>query len=356
MKRARSRSGHRTSLDVKLESSALAMDEVVVVGYGTIKKADLSGSIASVGGDKLSRVRATSVSQALQGSMSGVQVTRTGSMPGAGATIRVRGITTIGRQRPARHHRRRAGLALDGCRRHREHHRAPRMPPRLRSTAPCGGRRGARDDKRAKEGSLNIEYAGNFGMVKHTRYPSSVDYRRYMEITNETTWNDGGNLVDGQYPVYSKEFIDNYEHYHRENPNLYPITDWKRWLINDSAPTMKHNITMSYGNKSIRSMATVGYNSVDALYDHRSYEQITARINNDLKITKWLSASINASYRRNISKNTVVNPLTAAYLYAPLWTPVWTDGPHQRRPRRHEHLCPYALRRFQQCVERLPDR
>lgn len=158
-------------------------------------------------------------------------------------------------------------------------------------------------------------------MVKHTRYPSSVDYRRYMEITNETTWNDGGNLVDGQYPVYSKEFIDNYEHYHRENPNLYPITDWKRWLINDSAPTMKHNITMSYGNKSIRSMATVGYNSVDALYDHRSYEQITARINNDLKITKWLSASINASYRRNISKNTVVNPLTAAYLYAPLWTP-----------------------------------
>lgn len=318
--------GNRTSLDVKLESSTLAMDEVVVVGYGTIKKADLSGSIASVGGDKLSRVRATSVTQALQGTMPGVQVTRTGSMPGAGATIRVRGITTIGDSDPL--------VIIDG------------VPGSLSmdvddiesitvlkdaASASIYGARAAAGvvlvtTKRAKEGALNIEYSGNFGVVKPTAFPGTVDYRRYMEITNETTWNDGGNLVDGQYPVYSKEFIDNYESYHRENPNLYPIADWKSYLVNNSAPTMKHNITMSYGNKSIKTLATLGYNSADALYDHRSHEQITARLNNDLKITKWLSASINASYRRNISKNSVINPLSAAHLYAPLWTPVWTDG------------------------------
>ena len=89
---------------------------------------------------------------------------------------------------------------------------------------------------------------------------------------------------------------------------------------------MKHNVTMSYGNKVIKSMATLGYTSADALYDHRSHTQITARVNNDLKVTKWLSANVDASYRRGIQKNTVVNPLTAAYLYAPLWSPVYSDG------------------------------
>ena len=318
--------GNRTSLDVKLESSSLAMDEVVVVGYGTIKKADLSGSVANVAGDKLSRIKATSVSQALQGSMPGVQVTRTGSMPGASATIRVRGITTIGDSDPL--------VIIDG------------VPGTLSmdvddvesitvlkdaASASIYGARAAAGvvlvtTKRAKEGQLNIEYSGNFGVVKPTEFPGTVDYKRYMEITNETTWNDGGNVVTGQYPVYTKEFIDNYMDYHRSDPDLYPLADWKSYLINNSAPTMKHNVTMSYGNKAIKSMATLGYTSADALYDHRSHTQITARINNDLKVNKWLSANVDASYRRGIQHNTVVNPLTAAALYAPMWSPVYSDG------------------------------
>ena len=217
--------GNRTSVDVKLENSTLAMDEVVVVGYGTIKKADLSGSVANVAGDKLSRVRATSVSQALQGSMPGVQVTRTGSMPGASATIRVRGITTIGESDPL--------IIIDG------------VPGNLNldvddiesisvlkdaASASIYGARAAAGvvlvtTKRAKEGQLNIEYSGDFGVVKPTAFPGTVDYKRYMEITNETTWNDGGNVVSGQYPVYTQEFIENYMDYHKSNPDLYPLPD-----------------------------------------------------------------------------------------------------------------------------------
>lgn len=318
--------GSRTSLDVKLENSSLSMDEVVVVGYGTIKKADLSGSVANVAGDKLSRVQATSVSQALQGSMPGVQVTRTGSMPGASATIRVRGVTTIGDSDPL--------IIIDG------------VPGTLSmdvddiesisvlkdaASASIYGARAAAGvilvtTKRAKEGSLNVEYSGSFGVVKPTEFPGTVDYRRYMEITNEISWNDGGNLVTGQYPVYSREFIDNYRDYHRSNPDLYPLADWKGYLIKNSAPTMKHNVSMSYGNNVVRTMASLGYTSADALYNHRSHTQITARVNNDLKVTKWLSANVDASYRRGISENPVVNPISAGYLYAPLWSPVYADG------------------------------
>lgn len=318
--------GSRTVLDVKLAASMLSMDEIVVVGYGTIKKADLSGSISNVSGDKLARIQATSVSQALQGSMPGVQVTRVGSMPGGSATIRVRGVTTIGDSDPL--------IIVDG------------VPGSLSmdvddiesitvlkdaASASIYGARAAAGvvlvtTKRAKEGALNIEYSGNFGVVTPTEFPGTVNYKRYMEITNEVAWNDSGNPVGNQYPVYTKEFINNYKSYHDANPNLYPLTDWKSYLIKNSAPTMNHNISLSYGNKSVRSMASLGYNSEDALYDNRSHEQITARVNNDLKVSKWLSASVDGSYRRGISKNPVVNPISAGYLYAPLWSPVYADG------------------------------
>ena len=90
----------RSTFDIILEEDTQALDEIVVVGYGTARKIDLSGSVANVGGEQLSAIRSTSVSQALQGSMPGVQVTRSNSMPGAAATIRVRGITTIGDSDP----------------------------------------------------------------------------------------------------------------------------------------------------------------------------------------------------------------------------------------------------------------
>lgn len=317
----------RTTVNIVLEEDTQSLDEVIVVGYGTVKKADLSGSVASVSGDKLSAVRSTSVSQALQGSMPGVQVTRSNSMPGASATIRVRGITTIGDSDPL--------IIVDG------------VPGSLSmdvddiesisvlkdaASASIYGARAASGviivtTKRAKEGMLSIDYSGTMGFVTPSAFPGTVNHKRYMEMINEISWNDGGNL-DGENnknSIYTRDFIDNYEMNHRENPNKYPLADWKSYLIKDTAPTMKHNISMRYGNNVIKSMATMGYESTDALYNNRTYNAFTARINNDLKFNKYLSTSVDASYRRGISENPVVNPLRAAYLYAPLWSPVWSD-------------------------------
>lgn len=318
----------RTTFDIVLEEDTQALDEVIVVGYGTVRKVDLSGSVASVSGDKLSAIRSTSVSQALQGSMPGVQVTRSNSMPGASATIRVRGITTIGDSDPL--------IIVDG------------VPGSLSmdvddiesisvlkdaASASIYGARAASGviivtTKRAKEGMLNIDYSGTMGFVTPSAFPGTVNHTRYMEMINEISWNDGGNMDGDQnkYSIYSRDFIDNYEMNHRENPNRYPLADWKSYLIKDTAPTMKHNVSMSYGNDVIKSMATMGYESTDALYNNRNYNAFTARVNNDLKFNDYLSATVDASYRRGVSENTVANPLRAAYLYAPLWSPVWADG------------------------------
>lgn len=92
--------GKRNRIDVVLREDAKLLDEVVVVGYGTVKKKDLTGAVANVDGGKLAALQSTGLAQSLQGSMPGVQVTRTSGLPGADATIRVRGITTIGDSSP----------------------------------------------------------------------------------------------------------------------------------------------------------------------------------------------------------------------------------------------------------------
>lgn len=85
----------KTTINVTLESSAIALDEVVAVGYGTSRRRDVTGSVASVKADDLSKVPTSDVSQALAGRVAGVQVTQSEGQPGAGVSIRVRGGISI---------------------------------------------------------------------------------------------------------------------------------------------------------------------------------------------------------------------------------------------------------------------
>jgi TonB-linked SusC/RagA family outer membrane protein len=83
------------SIDAVLLEEATALDETVVIGYGSVKKKDLTGAVASVSGDKLKETIATSVNQMLQGKVAGVQITANSGAPGAASSIRVRGINSI---------------------------------------------------------------------------------------------------------------------------------------------------------------------------------------------------------------------------------------------------------------------
>jgi TonB-linked SusC/RagA family outer membrane protein len=86
---------NRTVVDVSLEEDIRSLDEVVVVGYGTVKKSDLTGSVSSVKGDAFKDMPVTSVDQALQGRAAGVQVTQSSAAPGGGLSVRVRGANSL---------------------------------------------------------------------------------------------------------------------------------------------------------------------------------------------------------------------------------------------------------------------
>src|SRR5689334_2783235 len=92
--------GERTTINITLEADVTALEEVVVIGYGTVRKSDLTGSVASIKADELVKLPFASPTQALQGKIPGVQVISNSGAPGAGSTVRIRGVGTIGAASP----------------------------------------------------------------------------------------------------------------------------------------------------------------------------------------------------------------------------------------------------------------
>lgn len=233
------------------------LGEVVVVGYGTQKKSDLTGAVATIGGRDLANRRTANVSQALQGQVSGVMVTRNNSAPGSSANIRIRGITTIGDSNPL--------IIMDGVPVNSIDHINPNDIENISvlkdaASASIYGSRAAAGvilvtTKRAKKGELSLNYNFEYGTEVPTRIPEYVDVTRYMGMVNELRWNDNGN--DGnEYPLYPQDMVDNYMDLNASNPDLYPNTDWVGLILKKSAPRQRHSLDISGGTDAIRTKAS----------------------------------------------------------------------------------------------------
>jgi TonB-linked SusC/RagA family outer membrane protein len=318
----------KNTINIVLQEATIGIEEVVAIGYGTMKKKDLTGSISTVDGARIAERQATQLSQALQGSMPGVMVTRSNSEPGAGATIRVRGITTIGDSNPL--------VIVDGVPVSNINDVNPNDIQDISvlkdaASASIYGARAAAGvvlitTKRAKTGQLNMEYNTSFGIEKPTDFPEVVGAQRYLEMSNEQTWNDAGNNPGGEYSVYSKEEVDNWLEWNKTNPNRYPVTDWVDLLMNDYAPRQGHQFSVTHGGEKIKSKASVNYEKIGALYDHKDYERISSRVNNQITINDYLSANLDFSFNSSISRSPVDNPVYDAIRYAPVYAALWDDG------------------------------
>ncbi|TDE17175.1 TonB-dependent receptor [Dyadobacter psychrotolerans] len=330
--------GNQTALSIKMTPEDRSLKEVVVVGYGTVKKKDLTGAVSTVQGDMIANRKTTQISQALQGSMPGVMVTRSNSAPGATASIRVRGVTTIND----------AGanplIILDGVPVDDINSINPNDVDNISvlkdaASASIYGSRAAAGvilvtTKRAKDGQLNLDYTFEYGIEKATRLPTYVGAQRYMQLTNELRWNDNGNGAN-QYPAFAKDLIDNYPQLHQENPDQYPDTDWRKMILNNSAPRRSHILSISGAGKTLRSRVSFGYDKSDGLYDGRSYERITARVNNDITINKYLSATVDMNFRRAFSTqpvsdvrtpNAMTYPIVRMGMMPAIFAAEWSDG------------------------------
>lgn len=317
----------QTTFNIVMEEEVIGLQEVVAIGYGTMRKSDLTGAIASVTGDVLAERKTVQLSQALQGAIPGVMVTRDNNAPGSTATIRIRGITTIGDSSPL--------IIVDGVPVDNINNVNPNDIQDISvlkdaASAAIYGARAAGGvilvtTKRAKPGELTLTYNADFGIETPTALPEMVDVIRFMEMENEMRWNDNGN-IGTEYPTYPKEVIENYYQLHAEDPNRYPITDWMDLILEPYAPRQSHVIGISAGTNAIRTKASIAYDKMDGLYQSRSYQRITARINNDATINKRMNASLDFYWKRSISDQPSIDPMYYGMLSAPVYPAVWSDG------------------------------
>lgn len=282
-------------MDIILVEETELLEEVVVVGYGTIRKKDLTGATSNIRGDNLSARKTTQLSTALQGSTSGVLVTRSNSSPGAGASkIQIRGVTTIGNSSPL--------IIVDGVPYENINDINVNDVESMSilkdaASASIYGSRAASGvilitTKRASERDLKLSYNFEYGLEIPTTQPKQVPFQRYLEMANELKYND--NPSGGLYSLYSEEQVKSWVANNTTDPDNFPITDWYDLLVKGAAPRQTHALNITGGSKSVKTMASFSFDKIDGLFKDAelNYKRYLVRVNNDVKISKYWNASL----------------------------------------------------------------
>lgn len=279
-------------LNVILKEDSKTLSEVVVVGYGTQKKANLSGSVAMVDSKELENRPIQNVSSGLQGLMPGVAITGTNGAPGQDAgKIRVRGIGTLNEAGPY--------ILVDGI----ETGTLSAVNPNdiesisvLKDAASAAiyGSKAANGvvlitTKRGKTGQTKISYSGYLSFQNATNMIERMGSYEYASLLNQALEAEG----------MSKRFNDTeLQKFKDGNDPLYPDTDWYD-LAYKTGVQHRHNVNINGGSENVKYMASLGYLNQTGILPNAGREQFNARTNLDMKINKRLSARMNLSFIKN---------------------------------------------------------
>ena len=278
------------ALNVILKEDNMNLEEVVVVGYGTQKKANLTGSVANVNNKLIESRPITSVSAGLQGLLPGVTVTQRSGQPGAdNGTIRVRGTGTFNAADPM--------VIVDGVESTMNDIDANDIESisvlKDAASSAIYGSKAANGvilitTKRGKAGQSQVNYSGLFGWQSATELPEYATSAEYAELTNLALKNNGfpARYTDAEI----QKFRDG------SDPYNYANTDWQDLLYTESGFQTQHNVSINGGTEQMRYMASVGYQGQEGLIRHANKDQYNMRLNLDGKPKNWLETSFSMSY------------------------------------------------------------
>ena len=317
----------RAMIEISLKSDNV-LEETVVIGYGTVKKKDLTGAVAAINGENLAAKKTTTLSTALQGTMSGVLVQRNGNAPGAAASsIRVRGITTIDNSSPL--------IIVDGVQCsdidyvNSNDVQSVSVLKDAAAASIYGSKAAAGviliTTKRGEAANISLSYSGEVGWEIPTTQPEMVGVTRFLEMSNELLYND--NNAAGFFQLYTADQVKNWVEYNKTDPNNYPITNWRELILKENALRHSHNVSVSGGNKSVRTKASITYDDVDGLYGNRQFQRWMLRTNNDFTIIKdMLSASLDINIRRGKNTRPIYDPFDTMRMMPAVYAATWSDG------------------------------
>ncbi len=279
-----------TNPSIVLTSIDQKMEEVVVVGYGSQRKVDLTGAVSSVSVNDMTKRQVAQTSLALQGLIPGVSVTQRSGQPGAdGGTISIRGKTTLGNNN--------ALILVDGIEMGINNIDANMIESisvlKDAASAAIYGSRAANGvilitTKRAKVDKFSVSYDGYVGKQSPIDLPHMVNAIDHMRMTNQAYTNLG------KSPLYSEAYISEYIKNMGTDPDKYPDTDWIGQTLTNNGLIQNHYVTLSGGSKRVRTIANIGYLDQNGIIENSNFKRYTVRLNNDLEISTKLRAQIDA--------------------------------------------------------------
>ncbi|MCF2442723.1 TonB-dependent receptor [Dyadobacter sp. CY345] len=314
--------GNKSNIDITLKNDTKALEEVVVVGYGTAKKATLTGSVVAVKGTELEKAPSANLSNTLGGRLPGVSTVQASGEPGYdGSAIRIRGTNSLGNSN--------ALIVVDGV--PNRSGGLDRLNPAdiesisvLKDAAAAiyGSRAGNGviliTTKRGKSGKPQLSYDMNIGMGQPAILPKMSSAAEYATIRNELQiydnlpsgqWNgalQGFNTAGNYTRTDTKDVLtatfqpDDIQKFRDgSDPLLHPNTDWYGEVIRKWSPQQRHNVQLMGGSENINYLASLGYINQDGNYVNSAtgYKQYDMRLNLDTKINKYLKAKIGMALR-----------------------------------------------------------
>lgn len=283
--------GGETTINVQMEEDAQALDEVVVVGYGTQERAKVTGAVSSVDGEALTQRPVTNTATALQGMSPGLTIMNQGGAPGSeDVGIRIRGIGTLNNSNPL--------VLVDGI----EQSLSTVEPQNIESisvlkdaaSAAIYGSRAANGvilvtTKRGTVSGTTLTYNTFVGIQNPSFFPEKADDESWMRLENEAQVNAGGT------PTYSEEYIQNV--LAGTNPYEFPWANWEEGIFNPDALMQQHTFSISSGGEVGRVFASLNYSDTDGILQNFNNKRATMRMNADLYANDNLTFKLGLMYR-----------------------------------------------------------
>lgn len=260
---------------------------MVIVGYGTQKKVNLTGSVATVDSKMLASRPVSNVSSGLAGLLPGVHINQQSGLPGNdGAIIQVRGIGTLNNSNPM--------VIVDGV----ESSMNEINPNDIASisvlkdaaSAAIYGSKAANGvilitTKTGKKDSFSVNYSTNIGFQAPTKLPEYMGSAEYATL-----------LKEGGSTRFTDQDIELFRN--GTSPYTHPDTDWLGLLYSGSGLQYNHDLSFSGGSEKNTYRASLGYQDQEGIIKHTGKKQYNARLNLTMTPLKWLTGTMNMSYTR----------------------------------------------------------
>lgn len=309
----------RTTIDITLEMDTTILEDAVVVGYGTQKKANLTGAVSVIKSESLKDRSALDLGHMLQGSVAGLNVTSASGRPGQATTLNIRGLNSINSSSPL--------VLIDGVEGDIQYVNPVDVESvsviKDAAAAAIYGSKGSagvviittKSGAKEKDGKATVTYSGRFGVTTPT---ASTDYetRGYYHVYLSNMFMRAYNGSD----LYAYSEADMVELWNRrndkvENPerpwvvisqdqsgrdvyNYYANTDWWHTVYQDVKPTTTHTITASGATDHVNYLISAGYSAEEGMFNINPdvYKRYNVRAKVGFDVTKWLRIGNNFSY------------------------------------------------------------